>query len=111
MENKQNFKDFLTSSMGKIILTAILIFIIYGTIILLATLGLAVVVIPIGLIMMVFGWRVLGPTNPFLMIFASGNFMIFYYIFKVILAFIIGYFVAPFQLARIIVKRLTSSEK
>lgn len=106
MEKKNSFKEFLMSTTGSIVLTIVLIFIIYGIILLCLALEAAFLIIPIGLALFVFGWKTLGSTNPFLMIFASGNFMLFYYIFKVMLSFIIGYFVAPFKLSRMIVKKL-----
>lgn len=111
MENKSSSKNFFTSTMGKIVITAVLMLIIYGAIILISTSSLPILIIPLGLALLVFGWKTIGPTNPFLVIFASGNFLIFYYIFKVFIAFFIGYFVAPFKLSKIIVNAISSKSR
>lgn len=110
MENNAGIKNFFKSPLGKVILTATFIVLIYGGISLCFAIGKPIIALPIALAMTVFGWKKLGPTNPFLMIFASANFMLFYYIFKLFLAVFIGYIVAPFQIGRMIVKKIESKE-
>lgn len=110
MENNAGIKNFFKSPLGKVILTATFIVLIYGGILLCLSFNQPLIALPIALAMTVFGWKKLGPTNPFLKIFASGNFLIFYYIFKLMLAVFIGYIVAPFQLSRMIVKHIESKE-
>ena len=111
MENEKGFKGFIASAYGKIILNIVMVVICYGALILIANSEIPWLMIPLALACTIFGWKTLGETNPFLMIFASGNFMIFYFIVKFILSVIIGYFVMPFKISRFIVKSITATEE
>ncbi len=105
---KEKIKSFINSTFGKVVITVFFMIIIYGALLLCVSTDNPVLIVPIGLACLVFGWKTIGETNPFLMIFASGNFMIFYYIFKIMLSLLIGYFVAPFQLSRMITRYISS---
>ena len=105
----EKLREFFTSKMGRFVITVLAAALIYGLSFLVLSTENEFVFVGIIIICAFFGWKTLGEINYFALMFASGKFIIFFYVIRVFLSIIIGVFVAPFQISKNISKKISSS--
>lgn len=93
-------KQFLASTLGRIVLTIVAAVVIYGIFLIVANMDSFVGALIILAVCAYFGWKVLNFITPnFFLILPIGGWII-YYIIKGVIAFFIGFIVAPFQIGK-----------
>lgn len=100
MENKNKVKSFFASKAGRITITLLFLVLIWGFIFLLVELEAEYGAIALAVICGFFGWRALNRITPNIFLFMSWVGWLFYFTIKGSLAFLIGLFVAPFQISK-----------
>lgn len=105
----EKLKPFLSSTMGRIVVTVITAGIIYGAMLLAAGMNSFPVALIVFIVCAYFGWKALNVITPNIFLFMPIGGWILYYVIKGILSFFIGFIVAPFQIGRLVSK--TVSEK
>lgn len=106
---KSQFKEFLISPIGKAIILIAGMVIIYGIIVAclasssMAVFGIALVACA------VFGWKALNKITPDIFLFMSIGGWAIYFLIKGLLSAVIGAFVAPFQISKMVTNAITSS--
>ena len=103
-----NFKKFLISPLGRITVTLVTAVIILGTLVLLSYVDLFPLALAICIFLGYFGWKFL-----FFLPFQSANsgVVIISFVLKLILAVTIGFIVAPFQIGKMVSRKVNNSIK
>lgn len=96
----QNFKTFLASSAGRIVLTAVFAVAIYGLVFAVTAAGADVVALIICIICGYFGWQALSRIQPSMFLWMSIAGWVVYFFIKGVLAVLIGVFIAPFVIGK-----------
>lgn len=112
MENENKFKRFICSGLGK----ASMIIIIYAIVFLLI-LGLGQLLegasiyagAVVGLVFAIFGWKALNKITPDIFLWMSIMGWIVYFLIKGLLSIFIGFFVAPYVIAKMIAEAVQKS--
>ncbi len=100
MEKKNQFKLFLVSPLGRVTIIVLCYLLIIGLMMLALLTNLTPVLLIVVAICAVYGWRALNKITPNIFLWMSIGGWIVYYLIKGFLSFIIGYFVAPFQISK-----------
>ncbi|MBQ9679194.1 MAG: hypothetical protein IJV48_00715 [Ruminococcus sp.] len=108
-KNQSGFKNFLLSNTGRIVMLAVLYLVIWGIVALFAGLGSSFIAIILFALLSYFGWKALDRITPNMFLIMSVGKWVAYYIVKGILSFFIGFFVAPYQIAKIITNKIQES--
>ena len=109
MEEKNQFKVFLGSTMGRITITVVSMFIIYGLLLLVAATGAFPIAVIIFAVCTYFGWKALNKSTPDIFLWMSFTGWIIYFLIKGVLSFLIGYIIAPFQIGKMISNKVAST--
>ena len=107
--NNSKFKVFLLSSSGRIALIAVLYLLIWGLIAIFAGIGSTVIALILFVLLAYFGWKALNKITPDVFLIMPIGGWVIYFLIKGILAFFIGFFVAPFQIAKMITDHIQAS--
>lgn len=102
MDNKNRVLDFLISPTGRIVITIAGMILIYGIIMMALGSDSSFVLGVTLLICTIFGWKALNKITPRLFIWMSITGWLIYFLIKGLLAVIIGVFVAPFQISKVL---------
>ncbi len=102
MENQNKVKAFFASTLGRIAVTLFFIVLIWGIILLLVELDAEYGALVLAAICAIFGWRALNRITPNIFLVMSWAGWLFYFVFKGALAMVIGLFIAPFQISKMI---------
>lgn len=102
MKDKNGFVEFLVSPMGKIVLAIVLYAIIFGIEYALISAGVAFPIIAV--VLAYFGWQALDMITPDIFLIMPLSSWLWYWLIKGILSIFIGLFVAPYQIAKMIVR-------
>lgn len=105
----ESFKAFLSSTLGRIVVTIVSAVVIYGLILLLVNLDSFIVALIIFGFCAFFGWRALNFITPNIFLIMPLAGWVVYFIIKGILSFFIGFIVAPFQIGAIISKSVSKA--
>ena len=102
MKEENQFKKFFASTLGRVVVTIISAVIIYGLIVAGLGSGTSAVFLATMFLCAYFGWKALNRITPdiFLIMPLSGWFV--YFFIKGFLSAVIGAFVAPFQIGKMI---------
>ena len=109
MEKKNSFLEFLASKTGKIVMTVISMGIIYGLLVSglnsnsQAVLGTTLAVCTF------FGWKALNRITPDIFLWMSITGWLVYFLIKGLLSLLIGAFVAPFQIGKMISNAISNA--
>ena len=107
--NTSKFKEFLLSGLGRTTMIAVFYLIIWGLVAFFAGIGSSVIAFILFALMSYFGWKALIKITPdFFLIMPIGGWII-YFIIKGLLAFFVGFFIAPFQIAKMITAKIQGS--
>lgn len=106
----KGFKDFITSPGGTIVLIIVMYIVFFAiefALLSFATSQESEILILIWWVLMgIFGWRILTGIQPEMFVIASMNAWIVYFIIKGVLAALIGIFVAPYVVSKLIIERI-----
>jgi len=102
MSEKNKVLEFLASKNGKIVITIISIVIIYGILFAALESNSSFVLGVTLLVCAFFGWTALNRITPQIFLFMSIGGWAIYLLIKGLLAIVVGAFVAPFQIGKII---------
>lgn len=106
---KNQFKLFLISPIGKITIM-ILFVIIVLSLVLIGVKSDSMVVLAITLLLCaIFGWKALNKITPQIFLFMSIGGWAIYFLIKALLSILIGAFVAPFQISKMITNIIARS--
>jgi len=98
----ENFKKFLASTLGKVVVTLVSAVLIFGLLLLCTTFDSEYLALIIAVLCGYFGWKALSFITPnFFLIMPIGAWAI-YYLVKGVLSVFVGVFVAPFQIGLMI---------
>lgn len=93
-------KQFLASTPGRIVLTIVCAVVVYGLILLAVGIESTFLILLIGAVCVYYGWKALSFITPnIFLIMPIGGWLI-YFLIKGIVAFFIGYIVAPFVIGK-----------
>ena len=107
-DNERKVKSFFVSGFGKVVLTILMYVLVWGVISLLSELfDDPTATIILLLVFIVFGWKALSKITPDVFLLMPIGGWITYYIIKGILSFIVGFFVAPYVIAKGISTKLS----
>lgn len=109
MENKSSFKSFLLSGFGQAGMIVLFYIIIWGIMLLLTRIQAPVVALIYIAVFTYFGWKALNRITPDMFLWMPLKGWIIYFTVKFILSIIIGMFVAPFQIAKMITAAIQKS--
>ena len=107
--HQSGFKGFLLSGTGRAVMIAVLYLVIWGLVALFAGIGSSFIAIILFILLAYFGWKALNRITPDMFLIMSVGKWVVYYLVKGILAFFIGFFVAPYQIAKMITNRIQDS--
>lgn len=102
MEKQTGFKGFLLSTGGRITMIALFYLIIWGVLVALTNTNSPIIGVIYGVLFAFFGWRALNKITPDVFLWMSFMGWIIYFVVKLFLSVVIGLFVAPFQIAKMI---------
>lgn len=108
MDDKKTIRDFLLSKIGRIIMIIAGYFIIFGIIYAGIVNGADAVYGIMILLCGFFGWRALNRITPDMFLIMSIGKWGIYYLVKGILSVCIGVFVAPYQISKMIVNKISN---
>lgn len=105
MEQKNGFKAFLTSSVGKAVLIVVLYVLIWGLMLLCTELFASSEYVPVifAVVFGFFGWKALNKITPSIFLFLPLIGWVIYFVVKGLISVVIGMFVAPFVISKKIV--------
>ena len=105
-ENK--FLDFLKSSTGRIVLTIVLYLVIFGIEYALISIfnNNSVAFVIIAVVMAYFGWQALNKITPNMFLIMPLSSWLWYWGIKGFLSILVGVFVAPYQIAKMIANNI-----
>ena len=102
IKNSNAIKTFFSSMLGRVTVTVVSAIIIFGLILI----GVSTEAMPIVLIIAFgctyFGWKALNRITPNIFLILPLGGWVIYFLIKGVLAFFIGYVIAPFQIGRMI---------
>lgn len=104
-----NFKAFLTSSLGKVVVTIVSAVVIYGLILLAVSIESTFFAFVIFGCCTYFGWKALNFITPNIFLIMPLAGWAIYCVVKGILSFFLGFLVAPFQIGAMISKSVSNS--
>lgn len=110
MKQEKGSTNFFGTAGGRYLITAISAIIIYGVLILALNSNSQVILGITFLVCGYFGWKALTAITPSMFLWMSLAGWAVYYLVKGLLSIIIGAFVAPFQIGRIIGNRISGEE-
>lgn len=102
----EKLKIFISSTMGRIFVTAITAGVVYGVILLAAIMNSFPVALVVFAVCAYFGWKSLNVITPNIFLFMPIVGWIIYCVVKGMISFFIGFIVAPFQIGRIVSKSI-----
>lgn len=102
VEKNSKFKEFLLSTGGQIAMIALFYVVIWGIMVALTSTNSTVLAFIYIALFTYFGWKALNKITPDLFVWMPLKGWIIYYVAKFILSIIVGMFVAPFQIAKMI---------
>lgn len=105
----EQFKSFLASSLGKIVVTAVSAVVIYGLFLIAAGAGSPLLALIVFACCAYFGWKILNFITPNIFLIMPLAGWVIYFLVKGVLAFFIGFIVAPFQIGSMISKSVSAS--
>lgn len=108
MEDKKTFRDFLLSKIGRFIIIAIGYAVIFGIIYVGIVSGADIVYWIMILLCGFFGWRALNRITPNMFLIMSIGKWGIYYLVKGLLSICVGVFVAPYQISKMIVNKISN---
>jgi hypothetical protein len=103
---KNKFIIFLSSSVGKWVLTLVFALIIWGALFGIANTGSDAGIISFYLILAFFGWRALNRIQPSMFLWLSWTGWLAYFMIKFVLSVLIGVIVAPYQIGKFIAEKI-----
>ena len=104
--NPSKFREFLLSGVGRATMIALFYIIIFGIVMAsVATDNPYIAVIEM-FIFAYFGWKSLNKIQPNIFLIMPVSGWVIYFVVKFVLSFLIGIFIAPFQIAKMITNRL-----
>lgn len=106
MENKQ---PFLATTMGRIVVTLVSAGVIYGLMLLCANIGGFGLALIVFACCTYFGWKALNFITPNIFLIMPLAGWLIYFTIKGIIAFFIGFIIAPFQIGTMISKSVSKS--
>lgn len=112
MENENKFKKFICSWPGKIIMIIVIYIIAFLLILGLGQLlegSSGYVGAVIALVFAIFGWRALNKIKPDIFLWMSIAGWIAYFVIKGLLSIVVGIFVAPYVIAKLIAETIQKS--
>ncbi len=110
MKQENGSTNFFGTAGGRYLITVISAIIIYGVLILALNSNSQVILGITFLVCGYFGWKALTAITPSMFLWMSLAGWAVYYLVKGLLSIIIGAFVAPFQIGRIIGNRISGEE-
>ncbi len=108
---KEKIKEFLLSSAGKAVVILLVAILIFGIMMLAVDNDWGFIAWPMVIACGYFGWRALNMITPDVFVIGTMGFWFLYYVIKGILSVLIGVFVAPFQISKMICNAIYNSEK
>ncbi len=111
MENENKFKSFLASTWGKIATILFFVVLIWGIILWMTEIEFEAGILIVAAICAIFGWRALNRITPNIFLFMSWTGWLFYFAIKGVLAILIGLFIAPFQISKMIADAISNECK
>jgi len=102
MENNQANGNFLKSSNGRWVITAICAIVIWGLMALFLVLEIQVISFIIIGVCVIFGWKALNRIQPAMFLWMSWVGWVIYFFVKLTIAAIIGFFIAPFIIGKMV---------
>lgn len=111
MEEQNKVKEFFASNLGRVIITAVSIFIIYGIMLLAVATDVPAIAIVLAVVCGYFGWRALSRITPNIFLIMPVVGWLIYYGIKGVLAIMIGCFIAPFQIGKMLSDKIHSALK
>lgn len=100
--NRYTFKDFLLSTGGKIGMIAVFYVVIWGIMLAFINTNSSLLMFAYTAIFTYFGWKALNRITPNIFLWMPLMGWVIYFLIKFVLSIIIGMFVAPFQIAKMI---------
>lgn len=100
----EKWKPFFASTTGKMVITIVVAVFVYGLMALAASLGWMPLVILVFAVCAYFGWKVLDFITPNIFLIMPVGGWLVYYIIKGVVAFFIGFVVAPFRIGSMVSK-------
>ncbi len=102
-------KEFFTSTLGRITITAVSALIIYGILVIALQSNSQVVLFITLAVCAIFGWKALNRITPNIFIIGTTNFWLGYFLIKGLLSMLIGALIAPFQIGKMISDKLSET--
>lgn len=102
----ENHQSFFKGSGGRIVITIIFTVVIWGLVLGGVAARIPILTAIIAIVCAYFGWRILNTIQPSMFLWMSWVGWLFYFVFKFLLAVVIGLFVAPFSLGKIISEKI-----
>lgn len=103
----EKIKPFLASTAGRVVVTLITAGIIYGVMLVAAGMESFPVAAVVFVVCAYFGWKALNFITPNIFLIMPIGGWVIYYVIKGVLSFFIGFFVAPFQIGRMVSKGIS----
>lgn len=105
----ENQKPFLATTAGRIVVTLVSAAVIYGLMLLCANIGGFALALIVFACCAYFGWKALNFITPNIFLIMPIGGWIIYFLIKGIVAFFIGFVIAPFQIGAMISKSVSRS--
>ena len=105
----EKFKQFLASTLGRIVLTIVMTILLFGIFLLVAHFEIQFMIYIIAAVCTYFGWKALNFITPNIFLIMPIAGWIIYFVIKFIVALAIGVFVAPFQIGKAISQKISES--
>lgn len=105
--NKDSVLKFLTSSIGRWVLTLFFALIIWGTLFGVANSGSDAGIMIFFGVCGIFGWKALNKVQPSMFLWLSWAGWLIYFAIKFILSVLIGVVVAPYQIGKFIAEKIS----
>ena len=105
----KNLKMFLSSTAGKVVMTAAFAVVIYGILFAVISAGAEYVALAICVLCGWFGWKALNKIQPSMFLWMSIAGWIVYFLIKAVLSVLIGIFITPFVLGKKISAAIATS--
>ena len=108
MKEKNSFKEFLGSSIGKVCLILVLYVLIWGIMLFIVNVfeNMEYIGLVYALIFGIFGWKALNRIQPSIFLIMPLGGWLLYFVIKGVLAVVVGIFVAPFIISKKITENL-----
>ncbi len=105
----ESFKKFLSTTLGRVVVTIVSAIIIFGIFLIAIETEITILCIIIFAVCAYFGWRVLDFITPNIFLIMPIGGWILYYVIRGALSFMVGFFVAPFQIGAMVSRAVKES--